>query len=73
MLNHDIIIKPIVSEKSMDQLADRKCEMIVQKCIYSFLWMECVYLACLGGQAVRALGIIVPFLGKKCQLSEASL
>ena len=24
MLNHDIIIKPIVSEKSMDQLADRK-------------------------------------------------
>ncbi len=24
MHNHDIIIKPIVSEKSMDQLADRK-------------------------------------------------
>ncbi len=24
MNNHDIIIKPIVSEKSMDQLADRK-------------------------------------------------
>ena len=24
MTNHDIIIKPIVSEKSMDQLADRK-------------------------------------------------
>ncbi len=24
MQNHDIIIKPIVSEKSMDQLADRK-------------------------------------------------
>ena len=36
----------------------RKCEITVQKCIYSFLWMECVYLACLGGQAVRALGII---------------
>ena len=24
MTNHDIIIKPIVTEKSMDQLADRK-------------------------------------------------
>ena len=24
MQNHDIIVKPIVSEKSMDQLADRK-------------------------------------------------
>ena len=24
MTNHDIIIKPIVSEKSMDQLADKK-------------------------------------------------
>ncbi len=24
MTNHDIIIKPIVSEKSMDQLSDRK-------------------------------------------------
>ena len=24
MHNHDIILKPIVSEKSMDQLADRK-------------------------------------------------
>ena len=29
MTNHDIIIKPIVSEKSMDQLADRKYTFIV--------------------------------------------
>ena len=31
MTNHDIIIKPIVSEKSMDQLADRKYTFKVAK------------------------------------------
>ena len=31
MNNHDIIIKPIVSEKSMDQLADRKYTFKVAK------------------------------------------
>ena len=31
MHNHDIIIKPIVSEKSMDQLADRKYTFKVAK------------------------------------------
>lgn len=34
----------------------RKCEIIVWMCIYSFLWMERVYL-CVGWQAVRAWGI----------------
>ena len=31
MNKHDIIIKPVISEKSMDQLADRKYTFIVAK------------------------------------------
>ena len=31
MNKHDIIIKPVISEKSMDQLADRKYTFVVAK------------------------------------------